>query len=537
MVGLDDAALAGGLIAATWVYHRLFDTSPPVPPPQKVQLPRTDAGAPYPLLYGQCRVKTPILAWASPVIAFHQASGDSIDGDYSAPTDRYLYFMDMFYVIGIPFDGGTNNIVSVFVGDQKMLPSIPLTTLTGNGNFEDGTRLAFVSMPTGTGEVSGAPSGTLEFLNGNSSQTLYASGSPTTEAGKYMTTTTSTGNPTWQELHGVIDGTLVPAYRGFMSAFFYNQLTTSSHLLTHFLLGASASVPQIGFEVTSFSATPKFGDLNNQIADLHSAQDSNPAFVIYDLLTGTKGKLALPTSRIDTASFQAAADTLHGTGELNGFSRAWDGTQTAGEMIGELLRQIDGVLYEDPVSGLIKLKLIRADYTVSSLPWITPDNCNELQNFAMGGWTGVPNKVRVAFTNRADSYRDGSAVAHNQANAVDQDGEVREVQLQFPGVCNQELANNIAARELAARSRPLMKCRAIVNRSFYTVCPGDAVRVSWPEWGLSNVVFRVGAVDRGSLENGQIALDLIQDYFYVWRFTQPVAPGLPPLKTPGSFAH
>ncbi len=144
-------------------------------------------------------------------------------------------------------------------------------------------------------------------------------------------------------------------------------------------------------------------------------------------------------------------------------------------------------------------------------------------DFAAGGSTDVPNKITITFTNRSDGSQSGQAYAINQANALGQDGEVREITIDMPGVCTQVVANQIASRELQARSRPIMKCRAVVNKTMLRVNPGDAIMVTWPEYGISRMVFRVGAVNRGVRDDGKISLELLQDYFYQWRRLPPEA--------------
>jgi len=92
-------AANGALSALTFVYHRFLEPQPPPPPPSHtVAIPRVDGGAPYPLLFGTCRVRQPILAWNSPTIAWREVNqGDQVSGLYPAPTNNsYLYFMSQF---------------------------------------------------------------------------------------------------------------------------------------------------------------------------------------------------------------------------------------------------------------------------------------------------------------------------------------------------------------------------------------------------------------------------------------------------------
>ncbi len=275
----------------------------------------------------------------------------------------------------------------------------------------------------------------------------------------------------------------------------------------HWVHGTTAQLPSYSFECSSYPAVGLYG---SQVGD-----EANPADVIYDLLTGTFGKLGLSTDLVDSVSFEAAARTL--LDEAHGYSRAFDELRSASEYIADILKQIDAVLYEDPIDSKIKLKLIRADYVPADCLEINPENCQKIETPAAGGWTGRANKIRVTFPKRGSQYTDGSATAQNQANAVGQDGIVEEVVLDFRGVCTQALADTIAGRELAALSRPMFKCSAIVDRSFLRINPGDVVALTWPDWHISGMLMRVAGVTRGSLQSGAIKLDLIQDFFYTAR--------------------
>lgn len=500
MLGWDDAIL-GGLMVADFVYHRWIDSPTPAKfSTTEFQLPTVQNGAPYPLIYGRCRVTQPALMWTDAPGAM---AGSSVVGLVpSGGNAQWLYGADMLFALGIPFDGSAANtrLQQVWAGDTLLQTAPAPATLDGN---RGGSSPLWDHCDIGGGlDANTIIYGQLEFLNGNASQVLVdGSGNGVSNAGQRMK---DVGE----------DVTLIPGYRNLASVFLFGAFSGTDF---RFIVGPSPSVPALSFEVQSLPAS-WFGP-NQQVAILDGdvtvqQGDANPIDVLYDLLTGTRGKLGLDPSRIDTASFTAAAAKLDAEGL--GMSRCWDSAQPAGNLVDEIMQLIDGVIYTDPTTSKVKVKLVRNDYTVSALPVINPSNCIELQNCSIGGWTGVPNKIRVTFPDRGDDYRDGSATAQNMANAAGQDGQVREVQLQYPGCCHGALAQQLAARELAARSRPLLKCRALCDRSFYQTCPGDVVVLNWPEYGISGYVMRVAAVSRGTIEDEKIALDLMQDTFWVW---------------------
>jgi hypothetical protein len=470
------AVLVGIHVYHRWVEDWLFPPEVKPPPIDEVRIPRTDDGAAVPLIYGRVRVDAPLLVWHSPV---------SYEGEF--------YHMDMFFVLGIGFGNGyaSQKMYDMWAGDTKLIHSFSeWTDLTGDGNYE---APIIVGYTWDDGDFTG---GMVEFLNGNSAQMIVDnSDAPVTYVGERMMD------------YGLaaID---CPGYRGYLSIYLFH-VTAGARWYT----GKSLSIPKYSWEVASWNTGhPQLGTYA-RVGD-----DSNPINVLYDLLAAKFGKAGVE-SYVDMTSFQAAQYTLHT--ETHGYSIVIQKAVELDNHITDVLKQIDATLYEDAADGKLKIKLIRNDYDPLTIPHITKSNGAELVNFAIGGWSDIPNKLKLIFTNRADEYRDGTAYFQNLANVNMQDGQVIEHVIRMPGVTSQSLANAIIAREGAAICRPTMKCSVLVDRSFLRTNIGDAVKVTWDQPDIPGLVFRVAAVDRGMLADNKIRLDLIQDYFYVWRNLPP----------------
>lgn len=474
-----------GIWASLYIYHRYFEDGPKYPPSSAISIPKTADGTAIPMVFGKYRIRAPNLAWIGDAIP-------SSDPQYTGGVAPWAYMMDMFFVLGIPFGGGsgTQKIHKMWAGESKLDGDVTLEGLTGAGGHETAAIVDSGVLIGNTGFIGQR----LEFLNGNPSQQLV---DPVTH-----TSTTFSGDRL-----GIADMTLVPGYRGFCCALLFNGGGGVG-----WVHGSSSNPPRYSFEVSSYPQTGVefYYDGGLSVA---VGVEANPADVIYDVLTAVFLKLGISTSLVDITSFGAAAKQLLIEG--HGYSMATEAITSAEEFIMSILKQIDAVMYEDPVDSKIKIKLIRADYD----PWVARevnvDNCTELQNFAAGGWTGIYNKVSVTFADRTNDYNDATAHAQNAANAVGQDGIVREMTQEHRGTCTWAQASAIAARELTAYSRPMIKCKAVVDRSFLRTVQGDVVALSWPEYGLYRMMMRVAGVTRGSLEDGSIVLDLIQDMFYV----------------------
>lgn len=495
--------VAVGYLVGDYIYHRIHDRPQATKVSRFISLPNGGEGSVIPLVYGRVRVKQPLMAW--------WGVATDVAGSSFGVTAATLYGVDMFFNVGVGFQGGSAHLYHIYVGEYQLGEGPPgLASQSGAGDGGGGTSTPMDNSVAAGNDFIG---GIVEFLDGRSTQTMV---DPIA-----LTATTQIGQRMLDDLT-IGDGAQIPGYRGYISVGLYNNVTS-------WIIGANPQPGAYSFEVASYPAG--FG--SGLIGD-----DVNPIDVLYDIFFGTFGKLGLdPVQRIDNVSWDAAAAILKEEG--HGFSRAWEDGASARDRVNEILAQVDGVLYEDPPTGKIKIKLVRADYDVDTLRVINPQNCVELQAFTATGWTQIPNKVIVTFTDRSNQYRDGTAVAINQANAVGQDGEVRTVTLNMPGITTQAVADEVAARELQALSRPQVRLSAIVNREFLRITQGDVVLLTWPEANISRMVCRVANVSHGLLDNNKIKLDLIQDSFYQWRKLTPAShgalafPGPPPSATLG----
>jgi hypothetical protein len=91
-----DLIISGGYLALDFAYHRLTDGEAKTPPAEKPELPRMDEGANVSLIYGRCRVRTPVLVYCGNVRAD--------PGIGNLPSTAITYGVDMLLVLGIPFE-------------------------------------------------------------------------------------------------------------------------------------------------------------------------------------------------------------------------------------------------------------------------------------------------------------------------------------------------------------------------------------------------------------------------------------------------
>ena len=299
-------------------------------------------------------------------------------------------------------------------------------------------------------------------------------------------------------LVGKVGSDLVSAIRG-----------VSYCVIEGMYIGNSSSPQATSFVVSRFPKSPdeRFSDYE-QIG-----LDANPAFFIYEMITHGLYGADLGYSSIDLDSFTSAAKTLFDEGL--GISAVIDSSTTAGDVINDVKRVIQGALQTDPATGALKLRLIRNDYIIDELPLLDQSNIKNLSGFTRGSLDTAITEVKLKYTSIDDDFTERTVIAQNNALRIhkgDSDGQV----VQMPMISTRDTAAKIVMREMASASVPLATCTAECNRGPALTEVGDVVRLSWPAEGVDNLVMRVTGVDLGAPQDGSVRLTLVQDVFGVF---------------------
>jgi hypothetical protein len=235
--------------------------------------------------------------------------------------------------------------------------------------------------------------------------------------------------------------------------------------------------------------------------------DANPAHIIRESLTNTNWGMGAAESSLDDDSFRAAALTLYN--EVFGLTMVWSQQTAIESFVGEVLDHIEAQLFLHPRTGLLTLKLIRGDYDVEDLPTISPANAT-LTNFQRKSWGETVNELIVSYTEH-ESGKAETVAAHDLASISIQ-GLVSDTR-NYYGVRRRALAAKLANRDLRVASAPLAACDAELDRTQWDLVPGDVVKLDWPEYGINQIVMRVGPVDYGAPGNSKIKVSLAEDVF------------------------
>lgn len=250
---------------------------------------------------------------------------------------------------------------------------------------------------------------------------------------------------------------------------------------------------------------------------------ANPAHILYECLTNAAWGMGYPSASIDDASFRAAADTLAAEGF--GLNLIWLQQSKIEQFVREVLDHIGGALTTSPSTGRFVLKLVRADYAVANLPVLDPTNVIELESFQRAAWGETTNELVLVYT-KPDTFKDTSITVQDLANIQAQGAVVSQTR-RYPGITSDSLAARVALRDLAAVSTPLAKVRLKVNRKAWNLYPADVFKLVWPPLGIEGLVMRIAAIDGGTLTQGAISIDAVEDVFGLpaASYTAPQPPG------------
>lgn len=245
------------------------------------------------------------------------------------------------------------------------------------------------------------------------------------------------------------------------------------------------------------------------IVDADGNNTANGAECIYEILTNDRWGVAIPEEDIDLVSFQNAGVTLYNEGL--GYCGTIPRTQAAWTAIRTILSHMNANLYQDPLTGQLGLKLIREDYVIANLPEFNESNA-VLEEFKRGSWAEIVNETSVKYTDIKRRFSDGAAQAQNLA-AIQAMDEITSNTIDLPGLSTHELAQDAASRSTRVTSVPITRGRLVTTRFGYNLFQGSAFKIDFPHFGISGLPCRVTRIDYGSLIEGRMSVEFVEDPF------------------------
>jgi len=236
----------------------------------------------------------------------------------------------------------------------------------------------------------------------------------------------------------------------------------------------------------------------------------NPAHILYECATNNVWGRGMPRSFLDHASFTAVAQTLIAEGF--GMCIRWNRQEDIDRFVQVIVNTIGGVVYIDRQTGLLTLRLMRADYDPAALPLYTFENgILEIIEDESSSNDTTYNEIIVNYIDPV-SGRKGQVRVQNLASFQSL-GTMISTTVDYLGVPTPDLAMRLAQRDLQANSADVRRMRLKFDRVAYNFAPGDVIRISAPTRGIANLVLRIGEVEEAPLEENTITVVAVQDVF------------------------
>lgn len=321
-----------------------------------------------------------------------------------------------------------------------------------------------------------------------------------------------------------------PAFRGVASLFFHDGLSRGNadrgnssapgfHWQTNnpSIRPTSVAVQRLGIGVNSGSSL--WADwvalrgiaLDIDLTPWHGVEvvyDMNPSHIIYETMTNTDWGMGLPTWSLDFDSFFEAAQTLFD--EEFGLSLIWAKQSTIEEFIQEILNHIQAVIFVQPSTGLITLKLLRNDYDPYAVLEANEAN-SKILSIKKRLFSETTNEIVVSWTNPMSEELE-TVRWFDPANIAIQGGVVSDSR-NYYGVRKATLAQTLAIRDSRSAAAPLTAMEIEFNRQGWDLVVGDVIRVVSVEHQIEGMYCRIDNIDYGRPGDPKIKLSVTEDIF------------------------
>ena len=446
--------------------------------PGKFESPSIEEGVPYPVVFGMPkRIESPTMAWWGDILE------QPIWDNYREPsgpfnTKRKWFITGYKHYMGvhfIPCHGVIDGIKQIWVGEKILWPSLT----NENALAADGETSISLNAPEffGGDDSAGGIKGDVDIQLGEADQARNT------------------------YLESVL-GSNISAYRGLVSV-----------ILNKVYIGKSPFPKAWSFLV---KRTQVLDDGTEQWyiakADIHN--DLNPIHMLRECFTNTRWGMGYSTSLFDSTIWEAAADTLYD--EDFGISRLWrKDTESLEDLIADILRHINAVVYQDPQTGEVVVKLLRDDYVDADLTVYDNSDILELKDYIRPSLGEIPNVFQMVYSdiiaNKSASIPDQDIALINQ-----QGGKMLPVKFIYGGITKSELAGRVLARDRAQVTSMTASMSLICKRTMSSIMPGDVFKITMSSHSIASMIVRVlPDAKYGTLADGRIRLKVVEDIFSI----------------------
>jgi len=404
--------------------------------------------------------------------------------------------------------GPVDDVVTIKVGDQY--------AWVENGPVVDGTSVSITAPELFGGDTGeGGIVGTLTFLFGAASQIVPGfikdaiSAVPSGDAVTYV------------DGVGVQDSTIVTErradisdFKGTTTLYYSGQVCSNNPYPKTWKIRTRRALNGWGDNGCWYPAKVRllsFVDVTRDGVTTPSAViGMNPAHILYQCLTDPEWGLGLDRADMDDAAWTYAANALWT--ENFGMCIRWTKDTDIGAFIQTVIDHIGGVLYIDRGTGLMILRLIRDDYDRSLVPFFDyQSGLLSVTASETGSSLVVANEVIVNWREQ-NLDEDRQKRVQNPAS-IQSLNAVVSVTKDFPGIYDQDIATRVALRELRVGSAGLKRLTLKFDRRAWRIQPGMVIRIAAPDAGIGSMLLRVATYDDGTMIDGTITMECLQDVF------------------------
>lgn len=243
--------------------------------------------------------------------------------------------------------------------------------------------------------------------------------------------------------------------------------------------------------------------------------DANIACAVYEVMTNDMWGMKVPENKIDIDSFVSCGNIL--ANEALGISMLVQTALLGKDLMAEMLRHADGVVYADPVTGLYTMTLAREIPEDEQDELLVIDDSNIVPDtfeFSRSSWEMTKNTIIVQYTDRT-TFETKPVQYQDLANIDVRGGMIDSEEFSYLGFSNDVAAMNTAARVSKMKASPLVSAKMSVNRVGYQLRPGSAFWLQKPNRGLANILMRVIEIHYGTLDDPAIKITAMEDIFAV----------------------
>jgi len=442
--------------------------------PDTFDVPEIKEGTKFPIVAGTCWIEAPIIGW------FGDIRTSSIGIRLSDTDGQYVYINKYYYgALHILTQGFNDGVIQIKVGDLIVWPShTNVKSLNADGassawiNLMDlyGGIKEHNAQITGRGGIKGS----INFQYGLATQTVNS----------YLASKL---------------GSQISANRG---------LTTA--VLRRPYIGLSSTLYLWKYMVKrTLHLTSGEDQWYSEKAAIRT-YEINPIHWLREIYTNTEWGLAMSTALLNNTNLEAAADALYDEGF--GICIKLEGEQSLEAHVIDILRYINGVIYEDHTTGLIEIKLIRDDYVAGDLEEFNETDIVGIEDFTRGVLHKIPDVTYVRYW---DMYNNLPVVipSHDMSLTLSQNETLIPNDVDYTGVINNELAGKLAARDQQQLSSFAAVMTIKCKRTMSHLKPGGVFKLSYAPLGIVSMIVRVVTPHYGTLTDGIVTFECMEDIF------------------------